>query len=122
MDIPNIVLWVLQALVALAFGMAGFMKVFRYETAREQLPWVKDVSHQLVTFIGSVELLGAVGLILPRLTGILPWLTPLAGVGLALVMLLALGFHVRRHETPVVNIVLLVLAVVVAVGRFTLAA
>lgn len=122
MTVLNIVLWVLQVLVALAFLMAGSIKVFRYDAAREQMPWVKDVTRPLVTFIGSAEILGGLGLILPRLTGILPWLTPLAGAGLALVMLLAAGFHVSRKETPVMNIVLLVLAAFVAYGRFVLVA
>lgn len=122
MDILNIVLWVLQGLVALAFGLAGYMKVFRYETARQQMAWVNALPRPLIVFIGSAEMLGALGLILPRLTGVLTWLTPLAGAGLALVMLLATGFHVRRHETPVANIVLLALAAFIAVGRFALTA
>ena len=66
------------------------------------------------------ELLGGLGLLLPALTGILPWLTPLAAAGLALVMLLAMGFHATRRERPVIafNTVLLLLAVFVAYGRF----
>ena len=122
MDTWNIVLWVAQGLLALGFGMAGFMKAFRYEQAREQMAWIKDVPGSLARFIGGVEMLGAVGVILPRLTGILPWLTPTAAAGLALVMLLAAGFHVSRKEAPVPNVVLLALALFVVYGRFALVA
>jgi hypothetical protein len=69
------------------------------------------------------EVLAAAGLFLPGLTGILAWLTPLAAVGLVIVMIGALGFHVIRREYPnlVVNLILLTLAVIVAYGRSVLA-
>jgi uncharacterized membrane protein YphA (DoxX/SURF4 family) len=110
----NIVLWIVQVLLAGLFLMAGAMKVFQYERAKASLP------RGLVTFIGISELLGGLGLLLPALTGILPWLTPLAGAGLALIMILAIGFHASRREVPAigVNVVLLVLAAFVAYGRF----
>lgn len=118
----NIALWVVQVLLAGLFGMAGVIKAFQYERAKASLPWVKDVSHGLTTFIGLSELLGAIGLVLPWLTGILPWLTPLAAVGLAVIMILAIGFHIKRGEMQAVifNIVLLALTVFVAYGRFVL--
>jgi hypothetical protein len=65
---------------------------------------VKDVPQGLVTFIGISELLGGLGLVLPQLSGILPWLTPLAALGLALIMLLAMGFHARRREPQAIAI------------------
>jgi len=119
----NIVLWVLQALLAVMFLLAGVMKAFQYERAKVQLKWVGDVSHGLVTFIGVSELLGGIGLILPALTHILPWLTPLAAVGLAVVMVLAGGFHATRREYSniAINAVLFVLAAFVAYGRFVIA-
>ncbi|MDQ5853028.1 MAG: DoxX family protein, partial [Chloroflexota bacterium] len=58
------------------FLLAGVTKAFRYEQARASLPWVKDVPRGLTTFIGVSELLGGLGLLLPALTGVLPWLTP----------------------------------------------
>jgi hypothetical protein len=84
------------------------------------LPWVKDSSKGLVTFIGVAELLGGLGLILPLSIGIMPSLTPIAGVGLAVVMLLAAVFHARRGEFKGIglNIILLALALFVAIGRF----
>jgi uncharacterized membrane protein YphA (DoxX/SURF4 family) len=119
----NIALWVVQVLLAGLFGMAGVLKTFQYERAKASLPWVQDVSHGLTTFIGVSELLGAIGLVLPMLTGILPWLTPLAAVGLAVIMLLAIVFHLKRGEMqPVVfTIVLFALAAFVAYGRFVIA-
>src|SRR3954447_15954527 len=116
----NIALWIVQVLLAGMFGMAGVMKAFQYERAKATLPWVKDVSRGLVTFIGVSELLGGVGLLLPALTGILPWLTPLAAVGLGIIMVLAIGFHSTRREAQsvVFNVVLFALAAFVAYGRF----
>jgi uncharacterized membrane protein YphA (DoxX/SURF4 family) len=115
----NIALWIVQILLAAMFLMAGVMKAFQYERAKAMLPWVKDVSPGLVTFIGVSELLGGLGLVLPWLTGILPRLTPLAALGLAIIMILAAVFHLRRGEMQgiVMNLVLLVLAVFVAYGR-----
>ena len=116
----NIVLWVLQVLLGGMFIMAGVMKAFSYERAKASLPWVKDVPRGLVTFIGIAELLGGLGLLLPAITGILPWLTPLAAAGLALIMLLAMGFHASRREWSAIgiNVVLFILAAFVAYGRF----
>jgi hypothetical protein len=93
-----------------------------YERAKASLLWVKDVPRELVTVIGISELLGGLGLLLPALSGNLPWLTPLAGVGLVLIMLLTIGFHASRREAQAIgfNAVLLVLAVFVAYGRFVI--
>jgi uncharacterized membrane protein YphA (DoxX/SURF4 family) len=116
----NIALWIVQVLLGAMFVYAGVMKAFQYERAKASLSWVKDIPRALVTFIGISELLGGLGLLLPSLSGILPWLTPLAGVGLALIMLLAIAFHASRREPPAIgfNAVLLILAAFVAYGRF----
>ncbi|NOU97419.1 hypothetical protein GC093_29940 [Paenibacillus sp. LMG 31456] len=66
----NIALWIVQGLLALMFITAGTMKAFQYEKAKTSLPWVKDSSKGLVTFIGVSELLGGLGLILPQATGV----------------------------------------------------
>jgi uncharacterized membrane protein YphA (DoxX/SURF4 family) len=114
----NIALWIVQALLAIAFGMAGFMKITQpKEKLAAQMGWVEDFTPPTIKAIGVLEVLGAIGLIVPQLTGILPWLTPLAAVGLALTMLGAMATHLRRHENIVVNVVLLLLAVFVAYGR-----
>lgn len=84
---------------------------------------MKELSRSLVIFIGISEFLGGLGLLLPALTHILPWLTPLAAVGLAIILLLAIIFHARRGEGQgiVVNIVILALALFIAYGRFVVA-
>ncbi|MBZ0294650.1 MAG: DoxX family protein [Anaerolineae bacterium] len=117
----NTALWIVQILTALAFVMAGIMKVVQpKEKLIEMMKWVEDFSQSTIRGIGTLEILGAAGLILPALTGILPWLTPLAAVGLVLVMIGAIATHLRRNETQVivVNIVLLALAAFVVYGRF----
>jgi uncharacterized membrane protein len=118
-----VALWVVQVLLAASFLAAGVLHGFQYERARAQLKWPTAVPRGLMTFIGVSEILGAVGLILPAVTRILPWLTPLAALGLAIIMVLAIGFHVTRREYPnvVFNVVLLVLAAFVAYGRIAVA-
>ena len=69
-------------------------------------------------FIGVAELFGAIGLIGPALTHILPWLTPLAALGLAVVMASASVYHIRRKEPPAAALVLMVLALAVVFLRW----
>ena len=119
----NIALWIAQVLLAFLFGMAGMMKTFQTSKAKGQLPWAKNRSDRFVQFIGISEILGAVGLILPMLTGILPWLTPIAAIGLSLIQLLAIFTeHLPKKEYNVipVNIILLAFAVFIIVGRWIL--
>ena len=74
----------------------------------------------LVRFIGTSELLGAIGLLLPSLTRVKPIFTAWAGAGLATVMVLATGFHVMRDEMQFIGVTLTlaVVAAFVAWGRF----
>jgi uncharacterized membrane protein YphA (DoxX/SURF4 family) len=119
----NIVLWVVQVLLAGMFGMAGIMKTFQTAKAKEQMPWAKNRSDTFVRFVGIAELLGALGLFLPLLTGILPWLTPLAAAGLAAIQLLAIFTeHLPKKEYNVIpiNILLLALSIFVVAGRWVL--
>ena len=117
----NILLWLVQILLAAAFGMAGVMKATQPVDvlAANGIAWAPQVPLVLVRFIGISEFLGAVGLILPALTKIKPFLTPLAALGLLTIMILAMGFHVSRGEAGALpaNIVLGGLAAFVAWGR-----
>lgn len=115
----NIALWIVQILLGLMFLMAGSMKAFNYAKARESLPWVKDVPKELVTFIGIAELLGGIGFILPIALNVLPVLTPIAAIGIAIIMILSTLFHLRRKEYSGIafNMLLLALALFVAIGR-----
>lgn len=119
----NIALWVVQSMLALLFLLTGAMKAFQPEQAKAKLHALHDLPTGLVTFIGVCELLGSVGLVLPWLTGILPWLTPLAAAGLALIMLLATGVHLRLGDRMVsmVNVVLLGLTLFIGYGRWFMA-
>ncbi len=119
----NITLWIIQALLALVFLGAGVIKMVRSkEQLAGRMEWVEDFSPNAIRFIGVAEALGALGLILPAATGILPWLTPTAAVGLALVMVGAAITHVRHSESSrmVMPIILLALAALVAYGRLVL--
>lgn len=120
----NTALWIVQALLALAFLMAGGMKVAqtRSKLMEMGMEYVEDFTDAQVKGIGVVELLGAVGLILPMALDILPVLTPLAAVGLALTMVGAAYTHYRRDEVPKIapNVVLFALAVFAAYGRFVI--
>ncbi|GAA2364760.1 DoxX family protein [Dactylosporangium salmoneum] len=117
----NIVLWVLQIVLGAAFLMAGVMKTTQpKEKLAGNMTWVNRRSAGTVKFIGAMELLGGLGLILPWATDIAPILTPLAAVGLAVIMVLAIADHVRAKEYNVIliNVILGAIAVIIAVGRF----
>ncbi|MEV6235293.1 DoxX family protein [Lentzea sp. NPDC051838] len=119
----NIALWVVQGLLAAAYLAGGLMKLVRSReemVASGNFNWAKDMSDSAVKGIGAVEVLGALGLVLPWLTGIAPVLTPIAAVGLVIVQVGAARVHLKLGETKSlpVNVVLLLLAAFVAVGRF----
>jgi len=120
----DIVLWIVAGLLAVAFLAAGGMKLAKGKAvgADPRMAWSEDFSDQSIRLIGLLEVLGAIGLILPPLLDVVPVLAPLAACGLALVMVGAAFTHVRRNEmqalAPVV--VLGLLALFVAVGRFAI--
>lgn len=117
----NVLLWIVQAVLAAMFAMAGVMKSTQpTDKLAEKLPWVADFSPATVRLIGIVELAAALGLILPAATGIATVLTPLAATGLAVVMVLAALTHTRRKEPGAIafNTALLILAALIAWGRF----
>lgn len=117
----NVFLWIVAGVLALLFLFAGITKLLRpKEQLAEQMGWVEDFSPGMVKLIGALEVLAAIGLVVPALVGVAPVLAPLAALGLVLVMVGAIVTHVRRKETPmvVVNLVLLALAGIVVVGRF----
>jgi len=118
----NIALWTVASFLAFAFLAAGLMKLARgkQQLVDAGMPWVADASPAFVKSIGVLEILAAIGLIVPALTGIAPVFVPLAAVGLVLVMLGAAVLHARRKEMPniFIALVILALAVFVAWGRF----
>jgi uncharacterized membrane protein YphA (DoxX/SURF4 family) len=124
-DIPmNLVLWILQMLAALVFLASGVPKAtLPIPQLARRVEWAGQIPPWLVRFIGVAEVLGAIGLILPAATGIAPWLTIAAAIGLVVAMLSAFVFHVRRAEFARLAppVVLLLLAFVIAYGRWMLA-
>jgi uncharacterized membrane protein YphA (DoxX/SURF4 family) len=118
--ILHVGLWVAQVLIALAFAMAGTMKVTQpIATLAAKMVWPGAMPEALVRFIGLSELLGALGLVLPAATRIKPILTPAAAIGLTTIMVLAACFHLSRGEAGMVptNLILGGLAAFVAWGR-----
>jgi hypothetical protein len=116
----NVALWIMQALLALFFLFAGGMKlVVPLEVLVEQIP----LPGLIVRFIGVVEVLGAIGLILPALLRIRPSLTTLAAAGLALEMIVATGFTLANFGVAqvVLPVVVGVVSAFVAYGRWRLA-
>ncbi|MFN8255684.1 MAG: DoxX family protein [Bacteroidales bacterium] len=117
----ELTVWIIQGILALMFLMAGIMKSTQpKDKLVKSLPWVNDFSLQTVRFIGFSELTGAIGIIIPQVTGILPILSPIAAVGLVIIMILAASHHIRKNEFKEVafNAVLLVLSAFVAYYRF----
>jgi DoxX-like family len=105
--------WIVTGLLALFFLYAGGIKVVRSQKQLQpMMAWVDSVPMGLVRTIGVLEVLAAIGLILPPLTGIAPWLALASAIGLLLVQIGGIVLHVSRGETKVIglNIVLVVAA------------
>lgn len=121
----NIALWIAQGLLAALYLMVGSMKTFQPAKIREHphMTWAHGQPDQYIRFVGIPEVLGGLGLILPLLTGILPWLTVLAAIGLTIIQVLAIfKEHLPRQEYEALplNFVLLALSIFVAIGRWVL--
>jgi uncharacterized membrane protein YphA (DoxX/SURF4 family) len=118
-------LWIIQVLLAFAFIAAGTLKIITpFEEYVAMQPWAAAFSSApwLITIIGILEVAGALGLILPAATRIMPILTPIAGAGLALTMVGAAILHLTRGEfgNLIPNIILMALAIFIAYGRYNL--
>ena len=117
----NLALWIIAGVLAVLFAGSGLMKLVvpKDRIVASGQGWAQNVSPAAIWFIGTAEVLGAIGLILPAVVHIAPVLVPMAAVGLVLVMAGAAVVHARRKELPniAVNAVLLALAVIVAWGR-----
>ena len=118
----NVSLWTAQILLALVFGAAGFMKVtMPLPDLAAMLTWPGNVPSWLVRFIGTAELAGAIGILVPALTRIQPLLTPLAALGFAIIQILAVPVHISQGDIAMVgpvNAILLALALFVVWGRY----
>ena len=117
----NTILWILQIFLAVTFAYSGIMKSTRQ---REKLvdigqTGVADLSYPRIRFIGIMEILGALGIILPQALGVLSVLTPVAASCFAVIMILAAKIHARRKELPAFsfNLFLLLISLFVAIQR-----
>lgn len=118
----NVVLWIVAAVLAFGMLVSGSMKLARPKAAlaTSGQAWVEDFADGAVKGIGALEVLGAIGLILPALLDIAPVLVPVAASGIFLLMVGAAITHTRRGETSAiaVNAVIGLLALFVAIFRF----
>jgi uncharacterized membrane protein YphA (DoxX/SURF4 family) len=96
----NLALWICQGVLALAFAGAGLMKLsFDGKALAEKgMGFASEVSPAFLKFLGTAEVLGAIGVVVPALVHIAPALVPVAAACLAVVMLGAIGVHVQRRE------------------------
>ena len=122
----DVLAWILSGLLVAVFAAAGLTKLTSPREkllANEQMAWVEDFHPGQVKAIGALEVLGAVGVVLPWLLDIAPVLSAIAALGLGAVMIGAMVTHQRRGELAKagpINCTLLALALVVAVLRFTM--
>jgi DoxX-like family len=116
----NISLWAAQLLLAAAFGLFGSMKATQpLDQLATMMKWIPTMSPIFVRTLGTLEVLGAIGLVLPWLTGIKPRLTVAAALCFIVLQVLAIGLHVSRGEFAALglNAVLIALAAFVFWGR-----
>lgn len=118
----NVALWVVQVFLAAMYLFAGYTKVANTPDALAASMgwgWALSVPAWFVMFIGVAELLGAIGIVLPAATRIMPWLTPLAAAGFVVVQVAAIVLHASRGEHAVLpfNLLLLAAAIFVLWGR-----
>jgi len=117
----NLVIWIVQGLLAAMMFGAGMLKVAtpRVKLA-EKMHWAKTWTDGNVKLLGLAEVAGAAGLVLPGVLHVVPVLTPVAAICLAILMIGAVKVHLDFKESPVPAVVPLLLAIFVVVGRFAL--
>ena len=99
----NILLWVLQVVTAFLYGASGVMKVFMFDKVSRDVPSFGALPRQAWTTLGILELVCAVGLIVPGALHWQPWLTTLAATVLAIESVVFVWVHVKYREiTPIV--------------------
>jgi hypothetical protein len=116
----NVILWILQILLALFFVFHAFLMLRPPERVQSGMKYILEMPAALRSFAGVAEGLAGLALVLPALLRVLTWLTPLAAAGLLVLMLGAIVFHLMRREYPNIglNAFLGILAAIVAWGRF----
>ncbi|QPZ39585.1 DoxX family protein [Paramicrobacterium chengjingii] len=122
----DIALWIIAGMLAIAFGTGGASQILltkeRYRALASSQHWVDDFGAGHIKAIGTIKLVGVIGLILPPLVGIAPFLSPLAACGLMLVMAGAATTRFRRSEWALMagDVAYLAAFAIIAWGRFAL--
>jgi len=120
----HVLLWIAQILLSITLIWAAFVKLIQpIEQLEIMWPWTGDIPPAMVRLTGVIDLLGALGVLLPSLFRFKPILTPLAAIGIVLLMVSASVFHIYRGEASQIgfNIVFGVIAAFVAYGRTKIA-
>ena len=121
----NIGLWIVQVSLLGIYSSYGVYKTFFTEKAKEKMAWTNGRTDNFIRFVGIAEILGAIGVVLPMVTGILPWVTVLAALGLTLVQ----GFAIFTEHLPKkeykflpLNVYFAAMSIFVVIGRWALLA
>jgi len=121
----NIGLWIAQVSLLGIYGAYGIYKIFFTEKAKEKMAWTNGRSDNFIRFVGIAEILGAIGVVLPMVTGILPSVTILAATGLTSVQ----GFAIFTEHLPKkeykflpLNLYFATMSIFVIIGRWSLLA
>lgn len=116
----NTALWITQGILGTMFLVIGVMKTFKPREKLKHWSWTTRSTIAKIRFVGISELLIGIGLILPELVQILPVLTVISAVSVGIIMILAIVEHLRNGENKdiLMNIVVLLLSIFVASGRF----
>jgi len=119
----NIGLWIAQISLLGIYGAYGVYKTFFTAKAKEKMAWTNGRTDNFIRFVGIAELLGAIGVVLPMITGILTWTTVLAVIGLTLVQ----GFAIFTEHLPKkeykflpLNLYFAAMSIFVIIGRWSL--
>ena len=119
----NIGLWIAQVSLLGIYGSYGIYKTFFTEKAKEKMAWTQNRSDAFIRFVGISELLGAVGVVLPMVTGILPWITVIAAIGLTILQGFAIFTeHLPKKEYKILPLTLYfaAMSLFVVIGRWSL--
>lgn len=116
-------LWITQYSLLGIYGAYGIYKTFWTSSTKERMSWAKNRPENFIRFIGICEIMGALGVVFPMLTGVLPWLTPLAAIGLTFIQLFAIFTeHLPKKEYKILplNLYFAAMSVFVIIGRWSL--
>jgi uncharacterized membrane protein len=115
----HIILWIAQLILAAFLLIGAVMKFMPIEKIAPLIPWTGELQPVIVRLLGCIDLLGAIGLIIPALLRIKPQLTKWSAIGIIALMVSAITFHILRGEASVIgfNILIVVIAIFIAWGR-----